>query len=236
MYCSKCGNEIKNEQKFCTKCGARLIYGSAPGKKQSSVKTSATISVKDKKEDNAPVNVPRKARTHEFQINFGKTIKRLFFLFLGLCLFTMFVFACFFAFVAIIDQISLYGIVVLILMEGFILLMILFGFICMKIGSQYIYFKGRMITTKTSKGKKEYDCSDVISITCGKFRWRYQYIYYIEWIFGDQKKYRVSTGEKGFFETAGYFLDMIDGGVISPNAISAENKELLRRYEIKAWD
>lgn len=90
MYCSKCGNEIKNGQKFCTKCGARLIYGSAPGKKQSSVKTSENTSAGGQKEERVPVNVPRKPRTHEFSVDFGKTVRPLSFMLIGVGLFGIF--------------------------------------------------------------------------------------------------------------------------------------------------
>lgn len=236
MYCSKCGNEIKNGQKFCTKCGARLVFDSAPEEKQSAVKTSEINSMGEPKKESVPVNVPRNPRIHEFQINFANTIKGIAIFLIVVSLFTMFFFFCVAIFAILIGKMSPFGVVVMIVLEAFPVFAIVLAIVYMIKGKQYIYFQGRMITTKTSKGKKEYDCSDVISITCGKFRWRYYWVYYIEWIFSDQKKYRVSTTEKGFYETAGYFLDMIDSGVISPNAVTAENKELLRRYEVKAWD
>lgn len=131
---------------------------------------------------------------------------------------------------------NLVGVVVLLFAGLFFMALIIYGIIYMILGSKMIYFQGRKITTKTVFGKKDYNCTDVIRIICGKFRFRYQYVYHIEWHFKDQKKYIVSTAEKGFYETAGYFLDMIDSGVISPNAVTAENKELLRRYEVKAWE
>ncbi len=236
MYCSKCRNEIKNGQKFCTKCGARLIYGSAPGKKQSSVKTSENTSAGGQKEERVPVNVPRKPRTHEFSVDFSKTTNPLCVILMVVSLFGIFLTVCCAICVTLIGEIDLCTVVGVLLLGLVFLVPMIYGIIYLIVGKKIIYFKGRKITTKTFFGKKESDCSDIISITCGKFLWRYHYIYHIEWRFREQKKHVVSTAEEGFYETAGYFLDMIESGVISPNAVTAENKELLRRYEVRAWD
>lgn len=128
------------------------------------------------------------------------------------------------------------GAVLSIFLFGFLVILCIVGSICaFTVCKLAIFVTGRQIVVKEYSRKKQYDCSDIVAISCGRYQLRYSYVYYIQWSFRDMKSYRVHYGEEGFKEAAGYFYKMINSGFISENAVTPENKEMLRKYEVQAW-
>lgn len=128
------------------------------------------------------------------------------------------------------------GAILSIFVFGFLVILCIVGAICaFTICRLSIFVAGRQIVVTEYSRKKQYDCSDIVAISCGRYQVRYSYVYYIQWTFRDLKSYRVNYGEDGFKEVAGYFYKMVNSGFISENAVTPENKEMLRKYEIQAW-
>lgn len=218
MICANCGHELTGHMKFCSHCGQKQAAGSvAPNP--------------------APAQRPM-LQDYHFVLDTAK-VNIIIAVVLGVLGVLMFLVILLGAALALFTaENGLVGaIVLLVLGIVFSLPCIIVAIVCATIGYEKITVSGRQISIKRLWGTRTYDCSEIAKIKCGRVFLRYHWVYIINCKFRDGKGFAPATmhGETVFTQAAGYLGHMADVGIISPEVVSPEIRQMLRRYEVKAW-
>ena len=255
MICAKCGHELTGYMKFCSHCGQKQAAGSvAPKASQIQRTPVAPKAAPIQRTPVAPQAAPirrtpvapqpvagivsvkrRKGRVEDHHFKTGTFLQTMIWgLFLGaFILFVMFGFGS----SVVITWLKMgigHGIFLLIvslLMVGFFLLILVFGIL---LSYHDTTISGREIHVKKILWRRRYDCSEIKQITVANRYYHGRLRCYIRCDFTDGKHFEVDHRNDKITETAAYFLDLYENGLISDDVVSF-SLEMLRKMEVRAW-